>query len=99
MTFTVLQHMTDDAARTVLEQVKRIVRPEDHVLLVEKTDPASLVGDPQNGSRFLSQGRGVGTFAAWMAPHRLLQHFPRQVAPTNPGASNVGSYMLFRGPG
>lgn len=96
MTFTVLQHMTDDTAQAVLREVKRLVRREGYVLLVEKTDPASVVGDPADGKKFLSLGRTVETYSEWMLPYRLVKHFPRRIEPTHPRASSAGTYMLFR---
>jgi SAM-dependent methyltransferase len=101
MTFTVLQHLTDDDVRLVLDEVTRIVRPGGWAVLMEKTDPSSRFaenGDFSDGSQLLSIGRSVDTYAEWLEPLRLVAERPGRVEPTYPGHDRVGSYMLFRSP-
>lgn len=98
MTFTVLQHMTDEDARGALAEIKRIVRPAGFVLLMEKTDESAVYGDPTDRAQLLSLGRSVETFAGWMAPCALVHEVAGRVEPTYPGFDRVGTYMLFRAP-
>lgn len=98
MTFTVLQHMTDEDARGVVAELKRIVAPGGLVLLMEKTDPESRYGDVDDGTQFLSQGRTVETWADWLAPLPLVHWVEGKVEPTCPGYDRVGAYMAFRAP-
>lgn len=97
MTFAVLQHLTDLDAQGVLREIRRAVRPGGLVLLVEKTDPTSVHGDLSDGSTFLSQGRPVETFAAWLDACKLERQVAGHVEPGYP-VDRVGTHMLFRAP-
>jgi len=93
MSFTVLQHMSDAAARRVADELKRIARG-GFVLLVEETD-AALGGDvPPDWELGMTRGRAGSTYAAWMEPWKLRLSFPRQIEPGY-ARSDVGTYMLF----
>jgi SAM-dependent methyltransferase len=95
LTFTVLQHLSDDECRRVLAEVQRVV-PAGHVLLVEETDeefgPAQF--RPESG---LHIGRSVARYTEWLAPWQLLQTWPRRIEPTYP-RRDVGTAMLFTSP-
>lgn len=101
MTFTVLQHLTDDDVPLVLGELRRAVKRGGLILLMEKTDPGSRYsssGDTSDGTQFLSVGRAVETYTRWMAPCELIQQREGRVEPTYPGFDRVGTYMLFRAP-
>jgi len=94
MTFTVLQHVPDEAARRIIRELQRVAAG-GFVLLVEETD-ASLGDDrPESWSGGLTRGRPVETWRAWMDPWTLTLSFPRAIEPGYP-REDVGTYMLFR---
>ena len=96
MTCTVLQHLTDDLCRSVLEEIKRIAL-KGHVLLVEKAETHFTTKNITDGNLFISRARSVKTYEQWMAPYKLISVSKRIVEPGyfNP---NVGECMLFRSP-
>jgi SAM-dependent methyltransferase len=83
MTFTVLQHMPDDEARSVIAEMRRIVWHGGTVLLVEETDPD--VKDVY--------GRPLAQYLGWTG-FKLIKTWPRLVEPTYP-RKQVGEAMLF----
>jgi SAM-dependent methyltransferase len=92
MTFTVLQHCDDAAARRAVAELLRIAAG-GWILLIEETDPevgSELAADFPGGTR----GRAVATWERWMSPWRLRLFFPRVIEPGYPRA-DVGTYMLF----
>ena len=94
MTFTVLQHMRDEEARAVLDEVKRVAR-DGLVLLCEETDPSLETGLTADDVG-VTIGRSESVWVDWMQPFELHLRFPRVIEPGYP-RENVGSYMLFRG--
>ncbi|MGE5278596.1 MAG: class I SAM-dependent methyltransferase [Acidobacteriota bacterium] len=96
MTFTVLQHVPDDAARRALGEVRRIAAG-GFALLVEETDPSLGAELPPDWKGGMTRGRAVATYESWMAPWRLTLSFPRRIEPGYP-RKDVGTYMLFRSP-
>jgi trans-aconitate methyltransferase len=96
MTCTVLQHLTDEHARNVCAEIRRLV-PKGHVLLIEKTEAISITENTQDESSFISRARSVETYAEFMAPYRLVHTQPRIIEPTyhNP---RPGTCMLFQAP-
>lgn len=101
MTFTVLQHLPDEHARSVVDEIKRAAAPGALVVVMEKTDtsaPYSWTGDLTNSDQLLSIGRTVATYTEWMAPYELVSQREGRVEPTYPGYDRVGTYMLFRAP-
>ena len=96
MTFTVLQHVPDDAARSVLAEVRRIAAG-GFALLVEETDPSLGAEIPPGWKGGMTRGRAVATYESWMAPWRLRLSMPRRIEPGY-SRKDVGTYMLFRSP-
>ncbi len=94
-TFTVLQHLTHDSARTTVAEIRRVVRPGGYVLLCEESDDAFTEGDPSDDRTYFTFGRGTEQYKEWMAPFRLIAKSPRFVE-RGFERSNVGDYLLFR---
>lgn len=94
MTFTVLQHVDDETARRVVEELRRIAAG-GFLLLVEETDPSLGAEFPPDWAGGMTRGRAVATYEAWMAPWRLTLSFPRRIEPGYP-RGDVGTYMLFK---
>jgi len=94
MTFTVLQHMVDDDARTVLAELKRVVRPGGCVLLGEKVEPGNETERTDDRALYLSKHRPVDVYAGWMRPFALASTRPRPAPPA--WNRNSGTVMLFR---
>ena len=94
--FTVLQHMPDAHAEAVLTEVRRVLAPGGHVLLVEETDVTLEAGDPAHADQGYTRGRAVGWYAARLRSSSLLRTSPRRIEPGYPRA-DVGTYMFFRG--
>lgn len=97
MTFTVLQHMPDPGAEAVIGELKRVLAPRGHVLVVEETDTALEAGDAAHAEAGYTRGRSWSWYEARLAPLRLIHMGPRVIEPGYPRA-DVGTYMLF-GPG
>jgi SAM-dependent methyltransferase len=95
MSFTVLQHVPDEAARSVARELRRIAAG-GFVLLVEETDPALGADVPSDWSGGMTRGRAVPTWESWMAPWRLVLTLPRTIEPGY-ARVDVGTYMLFQG--
>jgi SAM-dependent methyltransferase len=95
MTFTVLQHLTDAAARRTIAEIKRIVDPAGSILICEETDTTQVAGEIENDLGMCTIGRRVETYAEWLAPFRLAATSPRRIEPTYP-RPDVGTYMLFQ---
>jgi hypothetical protein len=81
-----------------IAEIRRIMRPDAHLLLCEETDPALEAGDRAHADRGYTCGRPVETYAAWLAPWTLMTTRRRTIEPDYP-RPDVGTYMLFRGPG
>ena len=97
MTFTVLQHLADEAAEAVTREMARVLSPGGHVLVVEETDPALEAGDVAQAEAGYTRGRPWSWYSARFAPLQLIRMGPRVIEPGYPRA-DVGTYMLF-GPG
>lgn len=97
LTFTVLQHLTDAAARRTIAEIRRIVAPGGSILLCEETDITQIAGEIDNDRGMCTIGRRVETYAEWLAPFRLAATSPRRIEPTYP-RPDVGTYMWFDGP-
>lgn len=102
MTNAVLQHIPDEEVVGILEVAKAHLSSTGHLLLAEKTDTSehAQVGDPSDGTAFLSRGRSVETWSKWVAPLTLKSARPIEVEPTyrshvNRDFLNVGTLMLF----
>lgn len=100
MTCTVLQHLTDDFCKKVLEEVKRLA-PKGHILLIEKTVSNMVTDNTTDGEAFISRARSVDTYAQWMKPYSMISVSERNVESTYEQTFNqarAGSCMLFRSP-
>lgn len=96
MTCTVLQHLTDDFCRKVLDEIKRL-SPKGHILLIEKTEKVGDTANIKDGNSFISCARPIDTYAKWMSPYKLISTKKRRVEPTYFN-QNAGTCMLFRSP-
>ena len=94
MTFTVLQHMVDDDVRSVLGELKRVVKPGGWVLLGEKVEPGNETDRTDDRTLYLSKHRPVDVYAGWMRPFVLASTRPRPAPPA--WNRNSGTVMLFR---
>lgn len=97
LVFTVLQHVPEPDVRAVVDELRRIVRPDGYLLLCEETDPALEAGDRENAHLGYTCGRPVATYEAWLAPWTLVATKRRSIEPGYP-RPDVGTYMLFAGP-
>lgn len=95
MAFTVLQHMSDDAASKTIAEMVRLARR--YVLIVEDTDPAYRMNDKGDATHF-TIGRPVEWYAAAVGEGFDLDYSKREVEPGYKGQPDafVGHYMLFR---
>lgn len=95
MSFTVLQHMSDEAARQVVEEMGRLA--DQRVLIVEDTNPEYRRTFKREPSHF-TIGRSVDWYVDALGDgFKLEQCIPREVEPGYKGQSPafVGAYMLF----
>jgi len=93
MTCTVLQHMTDDDAKSVIEKMKKLV-PSGWILLIEKNEEYRTSSNQSQGDIFLSRARSVETYTEWMKPFELVNVRNRILEPTYDNPS-PGSCMLY----
>lgn len=94
MTFTVLQHLAEEAAEAVTREMARVLSPAGHILVVEETDPALEAGDVAQAEAGYTRGRPWSWYSARFAPLQLIRMGPRVIEPGYPRA-DVGTYMLF----
>ena len=96
MTVTVLQHLTDERARKVCGELKRLVTT-GHVLLIEKTDAIYVTENTTDEAGFISRARTIEMYSEYMSPFKLVHTEPRVIEPTyhNP---RPGTCMLFQTP-
>lgn len=90
LSFTVLQHLSDEDAAAVVREMRRVA--PSAILLCEETDSSHHWEDPERPGLF-SIGRDIKTYEALLAPMRLIAKAPRRMA-VNYGRS-IGSFMLF----
>lgn len=95
LTFTVLQHMADAHAAAVLAEIRRVLAPGGHLLLVEETDGTLEAGDAARADLGYTRGRPVAWYAEQLQPSTLLATSPRVIEPGYP-RPDVGTYMLFQ---
>jgi len=95
LTFTVLQHMPDARADAVLAEIRRVLAPAGHLLLVEETDATLEAGDPARADLGYTRGRPIAWYAERLQPSTLLATSPRVIEPGYP-RPDVGTYMLFQ---
>ena len=95
LTFTVIQHLSHEAAESALVEIRRLVHPGGFVLLCEETDPDFTEGDPADPTSYFTFGRRIEQYRDWMQPFSLIDISPRLIERGYPRA-NVGDYLLFR---
>lgn len=102
MAFTVLQHMTHEQAAKAIAAMRRLVRDDGYVLIVEDSDPRHEHVDPNDEGHFCL-GRSVRWYRERMSGWRLLHISRREMEPGYRYGRTprpfVGHYMLFAGPG
>ncbi len=94
MVFTVLQHMPDWNAETVIREIMRVLAPGGFVLVVEETDPTLEAGDVTRAELGYTKGRSWSWYAQQFEPLQPIRMAPRTIEPGYPRA-DVGTYMLF----
>jgi SAM-dependent methyltransferase len=97
LVFTVLQHVPEPDVRTVIDELRRIVRADGYLLLCEETDDTLEAGDRAHAELGYTCGRPVTTYESWLAPWKLVATRRRSIEPDYP-RPDVGTYMLFAGP-
>lgn len=97
LVFTVLQHVPEPEVRAVIDELRRIVRPDGYLLLCEETDATLEAGDRGNSHLGYTCGRLAATYEAWLAPWKLVATRRRSIEPDY-ARPDVGTYMLFAGP-
>ena len=95
LTFTVLQHMSDAAARAVIGEILRVLAPAGHLLLVEETNPRLEAGDAARADLGYTRGRPVTWYAKALKSLELVATSPRRIEPGY-ARQDVGTYMFFR---
>jgi 2-polyprenyl-3-methyl-5-hydroxy-6-metoxy-1,4-benzoquinol methylase len=94
MTWTVLQHLTDDNCRSVISSIKHMV-PNGYVLISEKTEQVSVTRNIADGNQFISRARSVETYEEWMKPYILIKKINSIIENTNHNKV-PGTCMLFK---
>ncbi len=84
LVFTVLQHVPEPDVRAVIDELRRIVRPDGYLLLCEETDATLEAGDREHAHLGYTCGRLVTTYEAWLAPWKLLATRRRTIEPDYP---------------
>lgn len=97
MTVTVLQHLTDEHAKRVCAEIRRIVAPGGYALIIEKNAEIGTTKNMTDEAQFISRARSVETYSSYMAPFRLIHTEPRLLEPTYFNKS-PGTCMLFQAP-
>ena len=93
-TFTFLQHLVDVQAGRVIQEIKRCLHPDGHVLICEETDPEHVSGDINDPLGLCTIGRPVSEYEALFSPLKLRFTAPRRIEPGYKRA-DTGTYMLF----
>lgn len=97
MTWTVLQHLTDEVCQNVIYAMKKLV-PCGYILLSEKTIDISTTRNTTDGRKFISRARSVKIYEQWMKPYILVRTIDSNVEPTYFNKS-PGTCMLFKSQG
>lgn len=96
MTWTVLQHLTDDFCLKVIEEIKKLA-PNGYVLLTEKNDAIRVTENNKDDRCFISRARPVEVYKEWMKPFVLVKATERILEPGYPNPK-PGACMLFKSP-
>lgn len=94
MTWTVLQHLTDENCHSVISAIKDLV-PNGYVLISEKTEQISVTQNITDGNQFLSCARPVEIYKEWMKPYVLIKTLNTTAENTYHNKS-PGTCMLFK---
>ena len=94
MTWTVLQHLTDEECQSVISSMKSLV-PTGHILISEKTEQISVTQNTTDGDKFLSRARSVEMYEEWMKPYTLVRTLDSKVENTYHNKS-PGTCMVFK---
>ena len=95
MIFTVLQHMPDSNAATVIREIMRVLAPGGFVLVVEETDPTLEAGDVARAEFGYTKGRSWSWYAQQFEPLQPIRMAPRTIEPGYPRA-DVGTLHALR---
>lgn len=96
LTYTVLQHLSDDLCLRVLEEIKRMA-PEGYILLVEKTEPINITKNVLCDDKFISRSRSIDVYKQWMQPYVLVKTEDRMMENTYYLKNQrPGTCMLFK---
>jgi 2-polyprenyl-3-methyl-5-hydroxy-6-metoxy-1,4-benzoquinol methylase len=94
MTWTVLQHLTDDNCRAVISSIKHLV-PRGYILIAEKTEEVAVTRNNAEGHQFISNARSVKIYEEWMKPYILIKTINSIVENTYHNKV-PGTCMLFK---
>ena len=94
MTWTVLQHLTDEDCRSVITAIQHLV-PDGHILISEKTEEIAVTKNITDGNQFISRARPVETYKEWMKPFILVKTLKTTVENTYYNKT-PGTCMLFK---
>ncbi|MBF0504265.1 MAG: class I SAM-dependent methyltransferase [Candidatus Omnitrophica bacterium] len=94
MTWTVLQHLTDEDCQAVITAIKHLV-PNGYILISEKTQAVAVTQNVTEGRQFISRARSVETYKDWMKPYTLVKILNTSVENTYHNKT-PGTCMLFK---
>ena len=95
ITFTFLQHLIDEVASKVANEMVRCLNPGGFILICEETDVNHQIGDPNNPNKICTIGRAVDTYKEFFPTLNLKQLRRREIKP-GCDRKNTGEYMLFQ---
>ena len=93
LSFTVLQHLTDQEVTQVANELKRIIAAPGYILLCEATDVALRYDEDDSPEGGITIGRSIELYQRLFAPLTLVATAPRRVERTY--HLSPGSYLLF----
>jgi SAM-dependent methyltransferase len=96
LSFTVLQHLSDELARAAIAELRRVIGPGGYALLCEETDDSERRERPANPHADYN-GRTLEVYKEWMSPFELVETSPRLIE-RGYKRKDVGQYMLFLAP-
>jgi SAM-dependent methyltransferase len=97
LAFTVLQHVPEPEVRLVIDEIRRVLKPDGYLLMCEETDATLEAGDREQAQFGYTRGRPIDVYGEWLAPWTLLAVRRREIEPGY-ARPDVGNYMLFAGP-
>ncbi len=93
MTFTCLQHHSNEELDPVLIEATRVLKPHGYLLLCEETD--GFFKDNFKPGEFGTISRSPAEYASFLSEFEFLKSVSRPHEPSYP-RKNVGAFMLFR---